>query len=314
MPRTAQRLVPVRGRVVRATRTDECGRPVYGEYNQAVSEGIVTVAFTANTITTDEINVPNFAGKRCVFEPSVPELAGYTVDITFCSVDFELFEIITKQTLVFDANGSVVGLEADTKISLTGDGFALEVWTGSQGGDACDDPDAQGEFGYLLLPLLKGGIVGDFSVENGAINFQITGAATRDGNQWGTGPYAVELDEDGDPARLFQPVSKTAALRMQITTVAPPVDATGARPLLDPTKAAFTSITAVEGGVPMEADFTTTPAATAPTWWDFGDGDWDYVVAPGAASHLYATAGTYTAKASQNGVNWTSTTVTVPFP
>jgi hypothetical protein len=64
----------------------------------------------------------------------------------------------------------------------------------------------------------------------------------------------------------------------------------------------------------MEADFTTTPAATAPTWWDFGDGEWDYVVAPGAASHVYEVSGTYTVRASQNGVNWTTTTVAVPFP
>jgi hypothetical protein len=267
---------------------------VLGEYNQATSEGIVTAAFTANTVESEEINVPNFAGKRCVYEPAVPELAGYGVDLTFCNVDFEFFEIITKQTLVFAADGSVVGLEADTKIALDDEGFALETWTGTVGADVCDDPDAEGAYGYLLLPLLKGGILGDFSVENGAVNFTITGASTREGNQWGNGPYAVEMNEDGDPDVLFQSVSKTAAL--------------------DPTKVDFTSIAGIEGAVPLETEFTTTPAATGPVWWDFGDGEWDYVAAPGATDHLYAAAGTYTVLASQNGLVWTSVDITVPWP
>ena len=53
--------------------------------------------------------------------------------------------------------------------------------------------------------------------------------------------------------------------------------------------------------------------ATGSVWYDFGDGTWDYVAAPGDASHTYASPGTYTVKASQNGV-WVSTTVTVAGP
>jgi hypothetical protein len=312
MPRQTTRLAAVRGRVARVTKTDFCGRVVAGEYNQAVSDGVITAAFTANTTETEAVDVKNFAGRRCVYEPAVTELAGYSLTLTFCNVDFELFEIITNQTLVFDAQGRVRGIEVDTQIPLNGDGFALEIFPGSAEGDACEDEDAEGEFGYLLLPLLKGGIVGDFSVENGAVNFTITGASTREGNQWGNGPYAVEMDADGNPAPLFQPVSRTAALRMMITTVTPPVDTVGARPVLNPALPAFTSLAVA--GVDLEADFTPAPASTGPVWYDFGDGEWDYVVAPGTASHEYAAAGTYTALASQNGLDWESVEVVVPFP
>lgn len=314
MPRTTTRGTFIRGRVARVTRTDNCGRPVLGEYSQAVSAGIITTTLTPNTTETPEISINNFAGQRCIYEPSVPQLTGYAMEVNFCNVDFEMFEIITKQTLVFDLNGKVVGLEVDTQIALDEEGFALETWTGSQGSNVCDDPNAQGQFGYFLLPLLKGGIVGDITVADAEITFTITGASTREGNGWGHGPYPVELNGDGDPDVLYQAVSPTAALRIMVTTVAPPVEYIGARPLLDSTKAAFTSIAGVEGSVPMEADFTTTAAAVAPTWWDFGDGEWDYVAAPGSASHLYETSGTYTVRASQNGINWTTTTVTVPFP
>lgn len=312
MSRKSRRLAPIRGHAVRVTRTDNCGRVLYGEYNHVVSEGIVTTAFTANLTESDEINVPNFAGKRRIYEPSIPELGGYGVDLTFTDVDFEMFEIITKQTLVFDAFGAVVGIEADTKIRLDGDGFALETWTGSAGGDACENPDAQGEWGYLLVPFLKGGVMGDFSVENGAISFTITGATSRPGNSWGRGPYAVELDLTGTPSPLFQPVSKTAALRTMVVSVAPPIEQTGARPVLDPSLPAVTAITAT--GELLEAEFTTTPAATASVYYDFGDGTWDYVAAPGAASHTYEEPGTYTVRASQNGVATVTTEVVVPFP
>lgn len=314
MARVARRLTAIRGRAVRVTRTDNCGRPVYGEYNQAVSEGIVTTTFTPNTSDTEEINVTAFTGKRCVYEPSAPELAGYGVEIVFCNVDFELFEIITKQPLVFNANGDVVGIEMDTKIKLDEEGFALETWTGAVGTDVCDDPGSSGEWGYLLLPYLKGGIVGDITIENNAINFTITGASTREGNRWGSGPYAVEADNSGVPGALYQPLSPTAAMRLQVVTVAPPEPYAGARPLLDPSLTALASLAAAEGGTDMEADFTLTPVSTGSVWYDFGDGGWDYVVAPGAASHLYEDPGTYTVKASQNGIDWVSTTVTVPFP
>lgn len=314
MPRTAKPLPLVKGRKLRVTRLDGCGRPVFGEYSQAVSEGVVSAAFTANTVDSDEINVPNWNGDRCIYEPSVTSLAGYGLEIVFCAVDFDVFEMITGQTLVFDYDGNVIGLEVDTKVDVTDKGFAIEIWAGAPVGDACEDPNAQGSFGYLLLPRLEGGYLSDFTVENGAINFTITGATTREGNQWGNGPYNVMLDENGLPAPLFQPVSKSAALRLQETSLLPPESFIGARPLLNPTVAALTAIAGVEGDTDQTVDLTTTPAATGSTWWDFGDGTWDYVAAPGSTDHVYAEPGTYTVKASQNGVKWVETTVTVPFP
>lgn len=420
MARTTRRPSLVRGKVARVTRLDGCSRFVYGEYNQAVTDGIITVQFTANTNTTDEISVVKMDGKRCVYEPSLPELSGYSIDVTFCAVEPEIYEMITGQTLVLDAAGRAVGIEVDTKIKLDDKGFGFELWTGSGAADACEDTDGDGEFGYILLPRLQGGTLSDFSVTNGAVNFTITGASTRDGNQWGNGPYLVdrgvgvnevqrltitgvptggtftltfggqtttalpynaapgvvqtalqllstigaggvlvsggpgpatpytftfagargETDQpsmtvtpsftggttpaaaitvitpgaSAVPTPLFQALSPTAALRMQAVTVAPPEPFAGARPLLNPSLAALGTITAVKGASNMEASFTVTGGSAGPVWWDFGDGEWDYVVSPGAASHVYDVSGTYVAKASQNGKNWATVSVVVPFP
>lgn len=301
----------VKGRRIRLTRTDACGRPVFGDESQVVSKGFITVGLTANTIETDEINVTNAAGERCVYEPAETSLTGYGVEITFCEVDPDLFALVTGNPVVLDAFGNSVGFDVDTATSLSGSGFALELWAGSASGDACDTDGAQGSFGYLLLPFLRGGIVGDFTVENGAVTFSITGANTRDGNNWGVGPYSDIQITEGQPGPMGTAVSKTTALRTMLTDVAPPEPFCGARPLLDPSVEVLTGITATPTGLVVAFEAVPDDIA-APVWYDFGDGTWDYLAAEdlGVTEHTYEAAGTYTVRASSNGV-WVSTTVTV---
>lgn len=302
-------LKPLRGRRLRVTRLDGCGRPVYGDASSVVSSGFITVAYTANSTETEAIDQQNAAGDRCIYEPAKVSLVGYSAEITFCEVDFELFSLLTGAELRLGLDDEVIGFAVDTSIDLSDRGFALELWTGTSGSDACADPGSTGSFGYVLNPFFQGGIVGDYTVENGAVTFTITGANSRDGSPWGVGPYKdVQLSELSVPGPLLQPVSPTQPMVVQLVDLAPPVAACGARPLLDPASTALTSIAGVVDG--LEVDFTTTPAATSPVYWDFGDGTWDYVAAPGATTHTYDAAGTYTVRAQTNG-KWVSTTVTV---
>jgi hypothetical protein len=307
---TTKCLSLVKGRRIRVTRLDNCGRPVYGDDSQVVSKGFISVGFTANTTESDEINVTNASGEVCVFEAAVTSLTGYGVEIAFCEVDPELFALVTGQPVVIGADGTtVVGFDVDTQISLDNSNFALELWAGSPAGDACSTAGATGSYGYLLLPFLSGGILGDFTVENGAITFTLTGANTKEGNAWGVGPYDdIMLDATPEPGPMTTPVSTSVALRTMIVDLAPPEAECGARPLLDPSITPLTSIASVPGPA-LSVAFTATPVSTTPVWYDFGDGTWDYVDAPGATDHTYKAAGTYTVKASTNG-EWVETTVT----
>lgn len=312
---TTKCLSLVKGRRIRVTRLDGCGRPIYGDDSQVTSKGFISVSFTANTSDSDEINVTNAAGETCVFEAAVTSLTGYGLEIAFCQVDPELFSLVTGQPVVLGCDGNtVVGFDVDTKIGLENSNFALELWAGSPAGDACSTEGAQGSFGYLLLPYLKGGILGDFTVENDAVTFTLTGANTAEGNSWGVGPYDDIMLDGGSPAApgpMCTPVSTSVALRTMIVDLAPPADACGARPVLDPSVTPITSVAGVVTG--LSVALTVTPAATTPVWYDFGDGTWDYVDAPGATDHEYATPGTYTVKASTNG-EWKTTTVTAVAP
>lgn len=302
----------VKGRRIRVTRLDDCGRPVYGESSQAVSSGFISVALTANTTESDEINVTNAAGEVCVYEPAVTTLTGYGVEITFCEVDPDLFALVTGQS-PYTVAGDSIGFTVNSKLGMTG-GFALELWAGSASGDACSDPGAQGNYGYLLLPFLKGGIIGDFTVENAAVTFTITGANTRDGNGWGTGPYEDVYIDGSTPGDLPTALDSNDHLLTMLTNAAPPAAVCGTRPLLDPDVVPVTDLTITPTGLTI--NIVPTPSTTiAPFYYDFGDGTWDYTDPSlmGAISHTYAAAGTYTVKASTNGeVVSKSVTVTGP--
>lgn len=296
-------LKPVKGRRLRVTKLDGCGRPVYGDASVNVSSGFVSIAYTANSIESDEINVTNANGDRCIYEPARPSLVGYTAEITFCEVDFELFSILTGAVLLYGADDEVIGFDVDTSVDLADQGFALEVWIGDNSGDACTDPNSQGKFGYVLNPFLQGGIVGDYTIENGAVSFVVTGAASKDGSAWGVGPYDVMLDELGAAGPMLTPINTTTPMRLMQVEVAPPEATVGARPLMDPEATAITAINTVPTG--LSVAITVTPAdINTPVYYEFGDGTWDYIAASadGATTHVYAAAGTYTIRGTSNGV------------
>jgi hypothetical protein len=129
---------------------------------------------------------------------------------------------LTGQPSVVDANGDVVGFKMNTSVDQSASAFALELWAGVPG-QACGD-GGDGSFGYVLVPFVSSGVVGDFTLENAAVNFTITGAMTKDGNAWGTGPasYRPVPDEGGLPAVLPDPLDKDDHLYVVWTSVAPP--------------------------------------------------------------------------------------------
>lgn len=310
MPGKTKTLSMVRGRVVRLTRLDGCGRPVYGDSSVATSEGFISVAMTTNVEEGEAINVTNAAGKTCVREAAVPTFTGITSVITFCEVDPELFSLATGHPLVLDAAGNAVGFDETTETDAAAQGFALEVWAGAPT-EACSE-NAQGTFGYLLLPYIQGGVVGDVTVENAAVSFTISNATTKDGNGWGRGPYNVMLDGSGNPATLPTALGAKVHRRTLLVEVAPPEGTAGTRPLLDPTAPALTGVTVTTED--LEATFTVAPTGTEPFWTDFGDGYWDYSEDGAALVHEYAEAGTYTAVTKRGTSSFTSTVTVAVTP
>jgi len=287
----------LRGRRMRATVLDASGAPVYGEDSVITTKGFITVAYKTVTNAGQAITVTNAAGEACVAEQATPTVSGFTVDATFCEVDYRLFEMLTGQRVLLDDDGVAIGITETTDVDLATVNFALELWLGSS---------TAGEYGYVLTPFLRGGILSDVTIDNNAINFGVTGLTTRGGSAWGSGPYAVQ-NVGGSPAPLKDPVTADEHRRWLTTTVAPPAPEDGSTPLLDPSAPAVTSLTTTITG--KSVAIAPTPSGTDPITYDFGDGQWDYA-ATGSYTHVYASAGTYTITAHR-GLSTVTKSVTV---
>lgn len=238
----------VRGRALRVTKSDGCGRVLLGPSSQVTTEGFISVGLTANNEEGETISVTNAAGKVCILDEPSPSFTGYNIEVAFCGVDPELFSLMTGQPVVLNADGTdAIGFRMNSGINLGDSGFALELWSNVP--VAACDASGGSSYGYFLIPFAQGGVLGDFTVENGAINFTLTGATSKDGNEWGVGPFDVVRDGGGAAGPLLEALDSKDHLHMQLTTVAPPAPSCGAVAL----------------GVPATgADAATTPATLAP--------------------------------------------------
>lgn len=184
---------PVRGKRIRVTRLDACGSPPASgtECSLVVTNGFTTVTLSAEVEDGTEIVTKKADGSLCVNEMSAPSFKRFNVEIEFCGVDPDLLELVTNADAYADYNGDNAGITiAEGTID---DVFALEIWTGLTGAP-CPTGVSEAS-GYLLLPFVNAGVIGDLEVSEGsAVTFSMTGAFTKGGNAWGDGPYNVMLD------------------------------------------------------------------------------------------------------------------------
>lgn len=295
-----------RSKRMRATRLDQSGRPVYGPESVVVTKGQISTSFTSNVEEGEAISQPNGNGDTCLNIPATPMFTGFSVESTFCNVDFALFELLTGNPVVLNDAGQIVGIDEGTDIDLSNVNFALELWTGAQSNDALRT-GAEGIWGYILAPFLSGGTLGDITVENAAITFTITGMQTKNGAAWGSGPYNVDL-VGGKAAPLFEPLTARKHRRITSVEIAPPEAASGFLALLNPSDTALTAVTATVAG--QKVTLAPTPAGTGAVEYDFGNGEWDYAET-GAYSYTYPKPGKYTVTA-RRGTTKATASVTVP--
>lgn len=235
MPTTC--FAPVLGKKIRVTRLDNCCNvsPPGTECGMVVSDGFIRVSLSTETTEGNEIAPTKADGTTCYSVRTPDSFNRMTVEIEFCQVDPDLYEMMSNAEPFVDYNGDTTGF-------TVGEGtlekrFALELWTGlGSNEEACLTPGAEEGSGYFLLPCLQGGVLGDFEVVgDGESNFTITGAFTNNAIGWGQGPYEVMLDELGDPAPLPPPgLATTRHFLATLTGVAPPPSACGCQPMPGP--------------------------------------------------------------------------------
>lgn len=210
---------------------DSCCNPVEGACSTVVSESFISLALTAEIEAADEFIVKAANGTLCLNETGEPTLKRYSVVATICKADPDLFHLFSGVIPVLDFAGGTVGFEVPTNLS-GGAQFALEFWTRVPS-DVCQPGQSQ-QYLYWLLPCLKDGRVGDFTVENGPLNFTLN-ANANSSDTWGVGPYdVVAQDVGGTPGPLLTALPDDVPLHVQLTTIAPPTEICGCQPLVLP--------------------------------------------------------------------------------
>lgn len=256
----------VRGRAIRVTELDGCGKALDAN-SVVVTDGFVSVALSADIEDAEPIEVKNANGQTCVREPGCAEFKGYSVDITFCQVDPCLFTLLTGQQTIVDDQGRAIGFRMATDRKACDYNFALEMWSNAPTKESvCDDAGnavqvKQDPGGYLVLPFLRAGVIGDFTLENAEVTFTVQGAVSKDGNLWKDGLYPVMHNAAGVPSKLADPLTGADHLGVMFTTLAAPRNTDGCVPFVDYTYDAivvdpgdalsgseFSSITASDAG------------------------------------------------------------------
>jgi hypothetical protein len=215
---TTQVLKPIRGKRMRLTRLDACGVPVIGSASTLVTKGFISLGLSPQYEDGDAITQANADGDLEINEPADSSLSRVDVEGAFIGVNPDVVEMLTGNPVVLDNTGNAVGFRLQGGIPILG-GWAVEVWTGLAGQMCAGSP----AYGYSLLPFLRGGKIGDVSIENGAVNLTIS-SSTRENPGWDVGPYDVVMTgaAPGAPGPLLSPIDSRDHWHMQLTTVAPP--------------------------------------------------------------------------------------------
>lgn len=313
----------LRGRRMRVTRLDTCGRPVAGAGNQVVTSGFISVEMSPEVSEGEEIEVKNAGGELCITDKACDAIKWYNVTISLCQVDIDLVTIMNPTwRRIVDESGEVIGW-AENNNQDCSVGFALELWTEVANAESvCDNPDAEGAWGYLLLPYLVGGTVGDLTIENAEVTFEYT-SRTKIGSRWGVGPYNIRQNPvTSAPMPLPIVVASDEPRIFLITTLAPPDAVCGAQTVTPVPPPALEILSVTEDATDVSGntailDYTNWGAGGVTIDWD--DGAAPTVAGPdtGTISHTYATAGTHTivvTDADTPARTDSSTPFTTPFP
>lgn len=212
---------PIKARVARIVRVNECGVPVTGAGAGVVTGGFISIETSAEYEDGQEFLQKTANGDPCVNQrdPSFLKRVGLTIN--FCNVDPDAIIILTGERLI-TGGGPVTGSGVVFSGNLLTARFSLEVWQPLAGAGACDPSGIQR---YMYWAFMNAGNskVGDYTFENGTSTFTVSSDTAAASPLWGDGPGAgTSWLPTG-----FTPASNDHFL-FNITSTAPPVAACGA--------------------------------------------------------------------------------------
>lgn len=221
---------PVLGKRLRMTVLDECANlPASGTLDSSVvTDGFMTLTLSAEVEDGSEIITKKADGSLCVNEMTASSFKRFTLEIEFCGVDPGTLAVSTNAEIYENYEEIAAGIVVPE--GTINKKFALELWTGLSG-EACAEGEEEAS-GYLLLPFVQAGVLGDLEVTGeDAVTFSMTGAYTKGGNAWGVGPYNV-MGNAGVASPLPTALDPLDHLLLVAVGIAPPAAVCGLVPFI----------------------------------------------------------------------------------
>lgn len=237
---TTKVLKSIKGRVVRITRLDTCGAPVFGEGNVVVTSGFITLTVGQEIVTGAEYEQANAWGEPCVQDKDPDYAKWANVTLSMCEVHPDVLDIIGGALPVVvgdDTIGSTFGPGINTGA------FAVEVWTKKVNQDSC--VDGTPEWGYMVVPYVKNGrLDGDIPIGASVLNMDLVGQGFGAPSAWGIGPH---MD---NPFRASSGFPVGEHFGLVTTNVQPPAETDGVGELFGPISATQPGDVYPAGGFP----------------------------------------------------------------
>jgi len=300
--------------VLRFTRVDSCGRPIYGPCSTLVIDCFESLDINADIDEGDEIAPVNANGQNCFFVPANKRDRGFEVVANLTKKYPNLITALNPNWLqTIDELGNITGYQHIPLISQNS-GVAIEGWETVAGTDNCV-PGSNGVWNYFLLPYVVNFSRGDMTLEN-AFHAEEWNGHTLSGNRWDVGPYDVRQNADTLVAGPLQAaLNSTSQFYDEVVTLAPPVASCECQPLSNPAGPEAAITDCVTDGLTVE--ITATAAGARPMQVDWGDGTAPAVL-PDATptSHLYANPNRYiiTVRYTDAAMEEVFLVATVPCP
>lgn len=138
--------------LIRVSRLDSSGTPVESATGSYVSDALTTLTVTPEIEEGEEFIVKNGCGIPCVNYKAPDTIKRLTVELTLCTPDPRLHEILSGGTVLTD--GEAVGWAMPALAEeISPNGIAIELWAKRIGDDGSDDPDFP--YARWLFPRVK---------------------------------------------------------------------------------------------------------------------------------------------------------------
>lgn len=212
---------PFKGKSVRLTRLvdDCCSLPAEDTAESIIVLDVFTiVALTPNTEDGERQFERKANGDICINVRDRSILQDFNVDLTLCQVSPATVSMLTGWPVVRDADNNIVGF--DVMEGANDGNTSMEIFSGVGGVD-CGEGS---KYGYAVLPCTYDWQISDamnFGGIGEVFDLKLTGH-TNGNHAWNNGPFAVQLDDGGDPGPLLDAMQQGSHARVMVTDVPPP--------------------------------------------------------------------------------------------